>query len=145
VTVGAGLILALALAAPASKDGAKPVPAAEHPLVGEWVVDSHVASGKPLPRFGMVERVTITRDRWKVKKESEFESYLSLDGAKDPPQIDVWLPDQDGEVRCRGIYRLEGDTLTVCYTLGPDRPTKFESLPKSGVYLLTLKRVTGPK
>jgi len=145
VTVGAGLLLALILAAPAAKSGPRPPPAADHPLVGEWVVESHVASGKPLPRFGKVERVTITRDRWKVTKESETESYLSLDPAKDPPQIDVWVSDQEGEVRCRGIYKIDGDTLTVCHTLGPDRPTKFESLPKSGVYLLTLKRVAGPK
>ena len=140
-----GLVLALALAAPASKEAGKPAPAADYAIVGEWVVDSHVASGKPLLHFGKVERVTITRDRWKVTKESEFESYVSLDGAKDAPQIDVWLPDQEGEVRCRGIYQLDGDTLTVCYTLGPDRPTKFESLPKSDVYLLTLKCVAVPK
>jgi len=143
--VTVGLVLALALATAASKDGTKPAPTVQPPLAGEWVVNSHVASGKPFPRIGKTERVTIARDRWKVTKESETESYLSLDPAKDPPQIDVWLPDQDGEVRCRGIYRLEGDTLTVCYTLGPDRPTKYESLPKSGLYLLTLKRVAGPK
>jgi len=144
VTVGAGLFLALILAAPAAKGGPGPAPAADHPLVGEWVVESHVASGKPLPRFGKAERVTVTRDRWKVTKESETESNLSVDPVKDPPQIDVWVPDQDEEVRCRGIYRLESDTLTVCYTLGADRPTKFESLPNSGVYLLTLTRVVGP-
>jgi uncharacterized protein (TIGR03067 family) len=109
------------------------------------VVEAHVAAGKSLPRFGKVERVAITRDRWNVTKELEAESCLSLDPAKDPPHIDVWVPDQDGEVRCRGIYRLESDTLTVCYTIGPDRLSKFESLPKFGVYLLTLKRVTGPK
>ena len=132
-----GLVaLALVVAAPAPKDGPKP-PAADHPLVGEWVVESHVASGKPLPRFGKAERVTITRDRWKVSKESVAESFLSLDPAKDPPQIDVWVPDQDGEVRCRGIYKFDGDTLTVCYTLDKDRPTKFESAPKSGMYLMT--------
>jgi uncharacterized protein (TIGR03067 family) len=144
VTVGPGLVLALTLAAPAAKDAARPAPA-DHPLAGEWVVDRHVASGKPLPRVGKVERVTITRDRWTVTKDSETESFFSIDTAEDPPQLDVWVPAQDGEVRCRGIYRLEGDTLTVCYTLGADRPTKFESLPKSGHYLLTLKRVAGPK
>jgi uncharacterized protein (TIGR03067 family) len=145
VTVGAGLVLALILAAPAGKDGSRAAPAADHPLVGEWVVESHVASGKPLPRVGKVERVTVTRYRWRVSKESETESFLSLDRASDPPQIDVWVPDQQGEVRCRSLYKIDADTLTVCYTLGPDRPTKFESLPKSGVYLLTLKRVAGPK
>ena len=138
------VVLALIVAAPAPKDAPKPT-AADLPLVGEWVVESHVASGKPLPRVGKAERVTITRDRWKVSKESEAESFLSLDTAKDPPQIDVWVPSQEEEVRCRGIYKLDGDTLTVCYTLGKDRPTKFESAPKSGVYVMTLKRLSPAK
>lgn len=138
------IVVTLIAAAPAPKDAPSP-PAAVNPLVGEWVVESHVASGKPLPRVGKAERVTITSDRWKVSKESEAESYLSVDATKDPPQIDVWVPDQDGEVRCRGIYKLDGDTLTVSYTLGKDRPTKFESGPKSGQYLMTLKRLPPAK
>ena len=139
-----GLVLALALAAPAPKDGPRPA-AADHPLVGEWVVESHVGNGKPFPRFGKPERITITRDCWTVSKESVSESCLTLDPKKDPPHIDVWVPTQEEENICRGIYRLDGDTLTVCYTLGKDRPTKFESAPKSGLYLMTLKRVMAPK
>jgi uncharacterized protein (TIGR03067 family) len=145
VNVGPGLVLALALAPPASKEAGKPAPVADHALVGEWVVDSHVASGKALPRVGKVERVTITRDRWKVKKESEFESYVSLDGAKDPPQIDVWLPDQEGKSGAGASTNSTATCSSSVCTLGPDRPTKFDSLPKSGVYLLTLKRVAVPK
>lgn len=139
------LLLVLAIAAPAPKDGGKAPAPTDHALVGEWVVESHVASGKPLPRVGKVERITISRDRWKVTKELEAESCLSLDPAKDPPEIDVWVPAQEEEARCRGIYKLDGDTLTVCYTMGKDRPTKFESAPKSGVWLMTLKRVPAPK
>ena len=132
--------LALTIAAPAPKESPKPAPA-DNPLLGEWVVESHIASGKPIPQVGKPERVTVTKDGWKVKKELEAESNLSLDLTKDPPHIDVWVPTQGEEARVRGIYKLDGDTLTVCYSLGAERPTKFESLPRSGNWLLTLKRV----
>jgi uncharacterized protein (TIGR03067 family) len=134
--------LVLLPAAPAPKDGSKP--AADNPLLGEWVVESHIASGKVLPKAGKVETITITKDRWQIEKESRSESFLSLDPAKDPPQIDVWVPDQE-ENRARGIYKIDCDTLTVCYSLGADRPTKFESAPKSGLYLMTLKRMKPAK
>jgi uncharacterized protein (TIGR03067 family) len=136
------LLIALALGAPAPKTDAKP-PADEHPLIGEWIVDSHVSSGKPLPRLAKQEKVTITKDRWKVKGVSEAESCLTIDPKKDPPTIDVWNPSQGDEkaLTAKGIYKLEGDTLTVCYRLNGDRPTKSESPPMSRVYMMTLKRV----
>ena len=136
------LLLALALAAPGPKDA--PKAPAENPLLGEWVVASHVSSGKLLPPFGKPEHITITTDRWKVTKELESESNLTLDATKDPAHIDVWVAaqgDDDKSSRARGIYRLDGDTLVVCYTLNGARPTKFESPPKSGVWVMTLKRV----
>jgi len=135
------LLLALALGAPAPKAEAKP-PADEHPLIGEWAVESEVSSGKPIANVGKRARVILTSDRWKIKIEGETESCLSVNPKKDPPTIDVWVPSQaDDELStCRGIYKLEGDTLTFCYS-HKERPTKFESPPKSGIYLMTLKRV----
>lgn len=44
--------LALALAAPAPKADPKPAAAVDHPLVGQWAVESHVVSGKQLPMPG---------------------------------------------------------------------------------------------
>jgi hypothetical protein len=44
-----------------------------------------------------------------------------------------------------GIYELDGDTLTVCYRIGPgDRPSRFES-PEGGQLLLTKLRRVKPK
>jgi uncharacterized protein (TIGR03067 family) len=136
------LLLALAIAAPGPKDA--PKSPAENPLLGDWLVESHIASGKPIPQVGKSERITISKDRWKVMTEGESESNLTLDATKDPPHIDVWVPaqgDDDKFTRARGIYKLDGDTLVVCYTLSGDRPTKFESTQKSGVWMMTLKRV----
>lgn len=134
------LLLALAIAAPAPKADPKPA-TDEHPLIGEWVVESEVVSGKPM-NVSKRARVVLTSDRWKIKIEGDTESCLSINSKKDPPTIDVWVPSQGDEEAstCRGIYKLDGDTLTISYSLR-DRPTKFESPPKSGIYLMTLKRV----
>jgi uncharacterized protein (TIGR03067 family) len=132
--------LALTVAAPGPKKVPKPA-VADNPLLGEWVVESHIASGKPIPIRDKPERVMIDKDFWKVGNELKTESNLSLDPTKDPPQIDIWVPTQGEETRARGIYKSDGETLTICYALGAERPTKFESLPKSRNWLITLKRV----
>jgi len=138
--------LALAAAAPAPKDAPK-ARAVESSLLGQWVVESHVASGKLLRPIGKPERITITKDRWIVVTNGESDANLTLGPTNDPAHIDVWVPVQGNEMdaNARGIYKLEGDTLTVSYRLGGERATKFESLPKSGVYLMTLKRIKAPK
>src|SRR5262249_23499075 len=136
--------LALLVAAPAPKEAPKPA-AADNPLVGEWVVEGHLASGKPIPQIGKPERVTVTKDRWKVMKEGEAEANLSLDPTKDPPHIDVWVPTQGEETRVRGIYKLDGGTLKICYKFGAERPTKFESPARSGIWLMILKRTGAEK
>ena len=42
-----------------------------------------------------------------------------------------------------GVYRLSGDTLTICVALGrDDRPTSLESRRGSKAMLMVLKRVT---
>jgi len=39
------------------------------------------------------------------------------------------------------IYELDGDTLTICYDLsGKNRPSKFETQPKTQLFLVTYKR-----
>jgi uncharacterized protein (TIGR03067 family) len=134
------LFLALVIAAPATKGDSKPMP--EHPLLGEWVVEEEVSSGKPILKIGKQATVTITRDRWKFRVEGEGEWGLSVEPKKDPPQIDLWDPARTDEktVANKGIYKLDGDTLIIYYSYS-ERPTKFESLPKSGVRMMTLRRV----
>ena len=69
-----------------------------------------------------------------------------LDSAKQPKGITLsefrWR-DEKGNVKKQefpGIYKLDGDRLTIAYRLGGPRPEKFESVPGSGVTLLVLER-----
>lgn len=134
------LLLAIVIAAPAPKVDSKPTPPETNPLIGEWIVESHISSGRPIGKGGKKERITITQDRWKIGVEGMTESCLTIDAKKG--HIDVWVPTQGDEdpQNASGIFKLDGDILTVCYRVDGKRADKYESLPKSGNYLMTLKR-----
>lgn len=76
---------------------------------------------------------------------------FSIDATTDPKTIDIKSEEIDlspgGEpvkypaASLPGIYRLDGDVLTVCFATGENRvrPTRFEAAP-SGTLLLVLRR-----
>ena len=109
-------------------------------LLGEWVLEQEFSSGKPVLNIGNPPRVTITRDRWKARIEGEVEWGLTVEAKKVPPHIDLWDPDKNA-VGIKGIYKTEGHRLIVYDRFGDVRPTKFDSLPKSGVRSMVLKPV----
>ena len=134
------LALAVLVAAPAAKDPPKTDPPS---LVGEWAIESSVEGGKPdqLPP-GMTW--TFTADGKSVLKVGGV-AVVAIDGTytadpkKAPAQLDV-----DGGIggSLRAIYKVEKDTLTLCFVDGaPVRPTEFASPAGSKVVLLTLTRV----
>jgi uncharacterized protein (TIGR03067 family) len=131
----------LAVAAPGDKEAAKK----EAPsIVGEWDGEKAVRGGmeRPVPEGGI--KITFTADGKLVVKEGNkdaAEGTYKVDAKKNPAEIEVTPPKEDG-VRI-GIYKIEGDTLTICRADkdSTDRPTKFESPDGTNVMLMTLKRV----
>jgi uncharacterized protein (TIGR03067 family) len=132
--------LAIVVGAPGKKDP----PAKDPPsLVGEWAGESGLRGGKPEnPPPGTT--LTFTADG-KVKfkegnNERAEEGTYKADPKKSPAEIDIVPPDNEKGPTILGIYRIEGDTLTLCFSMGGDRPREFASPAGSQVMLITCKR-----
>jgi len=133
------LSVALAVGAPAAKETKNPPS-----LVGEWVAEKGVRGGdeNPIPpesvrfEFTPDSKVRITEG----SKTSELAEYTA-DPKKDPAEFSIVPPPGKKKPPVLGIYKLDGDTLTLCLRQGGERPTKFESPKGSEVMLFTLKRV----
>jgi len=112
---------------------------------GTWVFTSWEHAGEALPAEA--------RDtaRWTMKGEKytfEFggmteEGTIKLDPSKKPATMDLAITEgQDKGKDQVGIYKIEGDTITVC--LAPpgakDRPTEFKSTEDNGFILVAIKR-----
>ena len=131
----------LAVGAPGDKDA----PKKDAPsVVGEWDGEKAVRGGmeRPIPDGGV--KVTFTADGKMIFKEGNKdaeEGTYKVDAKKNPPEIDLSPPKEDGTLL--GIYKLDGDTLTICLSdkNSTDRPTKFESPEGTNLMLVTLKRV----
>jgi uncharacterized protein (TIGR03067 family) len=114
-------------------------------LTGKWTCSSAVIDGRPLAEEGAKAlQLTLTTDRYKTERGNQvlFDSTYSIDATKNPQTID--MVGTEGEAKgkpARGIYKLDGDQLTICYVMpGKDRPASFESKPDSGAYLVVWKR-----
>ena len=135
--------LALSVGAPGVKDP----PKKEATIVGEWVGEKAVAGGMdlPVPDGGITftfaaDGTLMVRDGGRGKPEAG--SY-KVDAKKNPAEIDLVPPPDKKEVVLQGIYKLDGDTLTLCFRRGAPgagRPKEFESPAGSDVIVMTLKR-----
>jgi uncharacterized protein (TIGR03067 family) len=138
--------MAILIGAPAAKDPPKKEPT----IVGEWIGEKAVRGGKemPVPEGGIV--ITFTADGKLMIKEGNREkpegATYTVDTKKNPAEIDLIPPAGRKDPTMPGIFKIEGDTLTICF-LGAEvggvpagRPTKFESAEGSMSMLMILKR-----
>ena len=133
------------MAAPRAKEDRKPEP----PPEGEWVIEKEEQSGltiyskpkRPSDRDQRFVRVSPTK--WAVfRTDSERPirewptAFLKSDAGH---EVD-FMPDQHKLLK-KGIWKLDGDTLLVCYDeFGGERPTEFTAPRGSDRVLYTLRR-----
>lgn len=113
---------------------------------GAWTIESSTTGGKELPADDLKALiVTFEGNQHTVKNGSEVIQVgtQKLDPTKSPKTIDVTMSEgpSKGKVM-RGIYKFDGDTLTVCFDpQGKNRPTEFKSPAGSENFLNVHKRV----
>jgi RNA polymerase sigma factor (sigma-70 family) len=112
-------------------------------LQGAWIPVSAEEDGKKIPEDVIKARnfeMVFTEDKvtLPIKGDSQEAGY-KLDPTKKPKQIDLLL----GEGKtAKGIYLLEGDTLTLCVEKEPggERPAEFAAKEGTTRVLMVLKK-----
>ena len=131
------LALALSIAAPGPKDGKKD----PDTLLGEWEAESLIKGGRPgkvSPGTGMTFAAggkVVLREKGK-----DLEATFTADPKKGPPELEIVVPDRAVAEKLAGVYRVDGDTLTLCLGADGARATAFESPAGSKLLLMVLKR-----
>jgi uncharacterized protein (TIGR03067 family) len=130
------------LGAPALKE---PAPAAR--LAGEWVAESVVHNGQVDPQPQQLRYTFTAGGKWVVVRDGREldgnnRGYV-LDPKARPAIVDFTLDRARADApKLLSIYRLEGDTLTMCIAMkGRPRPTAFESPDGAHLSLIVFKRV----
>jgi uncharacterized protein (TIGR03067 family) len=108
---------------------------------GQWVRTFASLGGRRVTTYSLHDVATIGGNRW---SEGKAEWTFKLTGRRSSGRIDMESTPASaarGFPSCEGIYKLEGDTLTICTVAVAqgERPSSFEH-PKPGVWLEVYKR-----
>ena len=106
-------------------------------LAGDWKLLSSVIGGK---KTDATEGFSIKGDTLTGKV---LTATLKIDPLKEPKQIDIFVASGQAKGQwLRGIYKREGNFLTICLPLGAaQRPSQFTSPPGSQTSLAVYRRV----
>jgi uncharacterized protein (TIGR03067 family) len=143
---------AIALAILAVPDRPDPTPKGELPrqeqIQGEWQIVEALARGVPNGAI-KANQTTFRFEKEKMLLRlapgagKEFEYHFSADFTKSPATFDFIIGTNKGGKSTVGIVKIEGDTMTICYSFAgaPGRPAEFSSTAASNTALWKLKRV----
>jgi uncharacterized protein (TIGR03067 family) len=107
---------------------------------GSWTAISWEFEGKSFPADS--RRLEVRGDKFIWHFGSNILSTLvtHLESAKEPKELDLTRGEGDKQQTILGIYKLQGDTLTICTSSRGERPKVFSSKPGSRCLLRVLKR-----
>jgi uncharacterized protein (TIGR03067 family) len=110
-------------------------------LQGGWTVVSIEVNGMKVPEDKMGGRnAAFKDDQYSIH---DFRLTVKLDPTQRAKTIDMEGKDGNGKpLTMIGIYELNADTLRICFAKPGtrERPTKFETRPKTGESLIVYKR-----
>jgi uncharacterized protein (TIGR03067 family) len=110
-------------------------------LQGTWKVISLEVNGNH-EKGDVGKTLTFDGDKCLPQGLEPAKMTLKLNPAKNPKEFDLLM---DDKVVLKGIYKLDGDTLTACYPsrLAQERPREFSGAKGREQVLLTTKRDQG--
>ena len=74
------------------------------------------------------------------ERGKEIKADYKVDMKKEPAELELSISAGGMATTMRGIFKIDGDTLTICLAFAGDTPTKFESPEGAMTTLITLKR-----
>lgn len=109
-------------------------------LQGAWKIVKAIKDGEAIPAAELETQELLVKGNqmtFKAPQGNEVVTFM-LDPSAKPQTIDFTAPKKQS---IPGIYKLEGDTLTLCFRPeSKHRPKEFESKKKSDVRLMVLER-----
>ena len=87
-------------------------------MQGNWKIIRYEISGREGDQLVGVED-TISDAKWLRPQRRTSEYQLKFDASKDPKWVDL-SAERLGDKSLKGIYKLEGDKLTICYSYDPE-------------------------
>ena len=117
-------------------------------IVGEWAVERQDTCGGvlPYPDPDRLRFVFTADGKWAMYREGRAEvpnRKYAVDLKAMPHAIDLG-PDPDSTIRStdEGVFKVEGDRLTLCLSVGRHpRPKRFTVSDDDSVSLFVMKRV----
>ena len=121
----------------------------EEAVKGLWLAISQIENGKAVPDTELWDLmhgqdfpnpITICQKTSEGKSRDVLSGRWVLDATKQPKSITVFVGKEDRQEDLLGIYKFDGNRLTIAYRKGGPAPEKFKSTSGSGVVLLVLEK-----
>jgi uncharacterized protein (TIGR03067 family) len=109
-------------------------------LEGTWMPLSQESKGEREEKDKLKKHALVfERDKLTIKDEAKSREHtFKIDPAKTPKTIDI--NDKTGDAVGLGIYKLDGDTLTMAIAKpNSERPTEFTTKKDSSYVVIVLK------